>query len=252
MSEFLALLNGGALSDNVVLGLLAASFAGSFITVVLGIGGGALLLAIMASFLPAAALIPVHGVVQFGSNSTRAALLRDGIQWPAVLIFTAGAVVGAVVGGMIVVDLPPGLIQIGIGLFIIWGVFRKPPAWLSRAPALSGAISSCLTMFFGATGPFVASYVKSLALPRTDHVATHSALMTIQHALKIIVFGILGFAFGPWLPFIAAMILCGLAGTLIGRSILVRMSDRVFKRALDLLLIAISIRLIWSGAATFL
>ena len=82
MSEFLALLNGGALSDNVVLGLLAASFAGSFITVVLGIGGGALLLAIMASFLPAAALIPVHGVVQFGSNSTRAALLRDGIQWP--------------------------------------------------------------------------------------------------------------------------------------------------------------------------
>ena len=40
-----------------VLLLFGASFAGSFTTVALGIGGGAFLLAIMASLLPPAALM---------------------------------------------------------------------------------------------------------------------------------------------------------------------------------------------------
>jgi hypothetical protein len=40
--------------------------------VAFGIGGGAALLAVMASLVPPAALIPVHGVVQVGSNLGRA------------------------------------------------------------------------------------------------------------------------------------------------------------------------------------
>jgi uncharacterized protein len=47
----------------VALFLLVASFGASFITVAFGIGGGAALLALMASLVPPAALIPVHGVV---------------------------------------------------------------------------------------------------------------------------------------------------------------------------------------------
>ena len=52
--------------------LCLASFLGSFITVAFGIGGGALLLALMASMLPPIALIPIHGIIQLGTNATRA------------------------------------------------------------------------------------------------------------------------------------------------------------------------------------
>lgn len=38
--------------------MLATSFAGSFIAVAFGIGGGALTLAVMATLVPPAALIP--------------------------------------------------------------------------------------------------------------------------------------------------------------------------------------------------
>jgi uncharacterized membrane protein YfcA len=146
-----------------------------------------------------------------------------------------------------VVDLPPQVVQIGVGLFIIWSVFSSPPQWLRRWPALTGGISSFLTMFFGATGLFIANYTKSLKLERHSHVATHAALMTVQHLLKILVFGLLGFAFGPWIAAIAGMIVSGLAGTLTGRLMLNRMTDVHFKRALDAVLILISLRLIWSG-----
>ena len=233
-----------------VAGLVATSFVTSLITGALGIGGGVLLLAIMASLLPPAALIPVHGVIQLGSNIFRAIILSPHIDPAPLLGFTLGAFAGVALGGAIAVDLPPAYVQIGVGAFVIFSVLAKPPAWLGRSPWLSGAISSFLTMFFGATGPFVATFVKALNLDRQSHVATHAVLMTLQHALKVLVFGILGFAFAPWAMFLAAMIGSGFLGTLAGRHVLVRMSNRGFKRALDIVLILISLRLIWNGAMT--
>lgn len=237
----------GGFEPAVAAVLLATSFLGSFLTVAFGIGGGTLVLAVMAALMPPAALIPVHGVVQLGSNLLRAALLIRHTHWPPIAAFAVGTVGGAVAGGAVAVNLPPRFVLIGIGLFVIWSVWSRPPAWLSRAPGLAGLISSFLTMFFGATGVFVANFVKSLTLPRQDHVATHAVLMTLQHGLKIVVFGMLGFAYGPLIGFILAMIAMGFLGTLAGKRVLVRLSDRMFRQALDIVLVLISLRLIWQG-----
>jgi len=242
----------GGFEPLIAAALFGTSFLGSFLTVALGIGGGTVLLAVMASLMPPAALIPVHGVIQLGSNASRAALLRAHVHWPPIAAFGLGTVAGAVSGGVIVVNLPPGAVLIGVGTFVIWSVLARPPAWLSHLPLVSGLFSSFLTMFFGATGPFVASFVKSLALGRQAHVATHAVLMTLQHMLKIVVFGVLGFGFGPWLGFIAVMIGAGFLGTLAGRRVLVRMTDQTFKWVLNGVLILISLRLIWQGVTSFL
>ncbi len=243
MPEFLA----AGLDPAMALGLIGLSFLSSFITISLGIGGGVLLLATMASLVPPAALIPVHGVIQLGSNAFRAALMAKKTHWAPVGAFAVGALIGAALGGLIAVDLPAGIVTVGVGVFVIFSVFFRPPAWLGRNGGATGAISSFLTMFFGATGPFVATYVKSLELGREAHTGTHATLMTLQHALKVIAFGILGFAFGPWLGFIAAMIVSGFVGTFTGRLVLVKISDRMFKRALNVMLILLSLRLIWVG-----
>lgn len=113
------------LDPSVAIGLFAASFVGSFITVALGIGGGVILLAIMATLLPPAALIPVHGIVQFGSNITRAAILARHTHWPPVAAFAVGTLIGVILGGMMAVELPPWAVQIGVGTFVIWSVPRK-------------------------------------------------------------------------------------------------------------------------------
>ena len=53
--------------------------------------------------------------------------------------------------------------------------------------------------------------------------------LTTQHLLKIVVFGIAGFAFWEWLPLIAAMILSGFVGTVYGTSLLERMPEKTFR-----------------------
>lgn len=229
-------------------GLMAASFATSALTAVFGIGGGTLLLAILAVLLPPAALIPVHGVVQFGSNAGRTLVLWRAVAGTVLAPFLAGAVIGVALGGLLVVELPPAGVQIAVGVFLLWTVFAKPPGFLRQSAWAAGGASSFLTMFFGATGPFVAAYVRTLGLGRVAYVATHAACMTAQHLLKIVAFGLLGFAFGEYLALIGGMIAAGFLGTLAGRRVLLQIDERRFRLVLNAILVMLAARLIWEGA----
>ena len=91
-------------------------------------------------------------------------------------------------------------------------------------------------MFFGATGTFVSAMVKTLKLGRLDHVATHAACMVAQHVIKVVVFGLLGFAFAPYFGLTAAMIVSGFIGTVVGKRFLVKMNDVLFHRVLSIVL----------------
>lgn len=232
--------------------LLAASFGTSFLTAAFGIGGGAVLLGILAVLMPPAALIPVHGVVQLGSNAGRTFIMRQHIHRPVVLVFLAGSLVGVTVGGLIAIDLPPAVVQIGVGAFILWSISSKPPAFFRHSAWLAGGVSSFLTMFFGATGPFVAAYVKTLGFDRMTYVGTHAACMMVQHSLKVVVFGLIGFAFGPYIWLIAGMVMFGFAGTVVGRRVLTKINEALFSRVLTGILVVLSLRLIWAGASTYL
>ena len=232
-----------------VAGLMAVSFAGSLLTASIGLGGGLVVLAVMATILPAPAVIPVHGVIQLGSNLGRFAVMREAVHWPPVLPFAAGSALGVVLGGLLVVDLPAEALRLAVGLFVLWSVLARPPVWLGRLPVLTGFASSLLTMFVGATGPFVVTCVRVLGLERTGLVATSTALMSLQHGLKVAMFALLGFAYGPWLGLCAAMIGAGVLGTLLGRRILQRANEALFGRLLSAVLVVLGLRLVWTGWA---
>lgn len=232
----------------VALTIAAISFASSFITAAFGIGGGAVMLAVLAVMLPAAAIIPIHGLVQLGSNAGRLGIMLPHVHRAVVPAFLIGALIGVAFGAAFVVQLPAGAIQIGVGFFILWTVFFTPPALMRRSAALAGLVSSFLTMFFGGTGPFVAAFVRGQGLDRMGHVATHAALMTIQHTLKVIAFGLLGFLFSQWLGFVGLLIAAGFMGTLVGRSLLTRIDERRFGLILHVVLTVLALQLIWSGA----
>lgn len=227
--------------------MLAAAAIGGFVTAAFGIGGGIMLLAVMTVFLPVPAAIPLHGVVQIGSNAGRTALLYRAIRWPVLAAFAAGGLIGAAAGSRILVAVPAAWIELALGLFILASCWLPTPApargSLVRV-GIGGGVTSLLTLFLGATGPFVATLVRASRLDRRVHMATFSACMTLQHGLKLAVFGLAGFAFGPYLPWLAAMLACVLAGTWLGRQVLERVHERLFRRGLTLLLTLIALHLI--------
>ncbi|WP_299622473.1 sulfite exporter TauE/SafE family protein [Pelagibius sp.] len=234
------------------LSLVALSAATSLLTAAAGIGGGVVLIAVMAVLMPAQALIPVHGLVQIGSNAGRAAIMLGDVQWRVILFFALGSLVGAAIGGMTAVRLPPAVLNIGLGCFILWSVWGPKVAAPGRFKVvLTGVFSSFLTMFFGATGSFVSAMVKTMKLGRLEHVATHSACMVAQHAIKVVAFGLLGFNYGPYAGLIVAMIASGFLGTLLGKHVLVKMRDETFHRVIAVLLSLLALRLLYEGLVLF-
>ena len=227
--------------------LVAASLVTSFISAAFGIGGGFTLIALLALLLPPAALIPVHGIVQLGSNAGRVGIMLKQVVWRPVLPFVIGTVIGASLGAMVVVQLPPWAVQLALGIFIIWVVFAKLPPIQQRYILLGGVVSSFLTMFFGATGNFIAAMVKTMNLDPVPHVATHSLMMTFQHLAKVLIFGLIGFQFGPYMILIIGMLISGFIGTIIGSRFLTKAGGRYFKPVLNTILSLAAARLIWAG-----
>lgn len=209
------------------------------------------MLAAMASLLPPAAVIPVHAVVQLGSNAGRAAVMRQWIDKPRLLPFLLGSLVGIAIGGSVAVNLPGEVLRLVLGLFILqslWLPLAVMATIRSRGLALGGAIASFLTMLVGATGPYVQAILRPLGLGKEGLIATHAAAMTAQHGLKIVAFGLLGFAFAPWLPLVLVMIAAGLLGTLVGRNFLGRLSEHRFDRLIQTVLTVVALDLVLRSA----
>jgi uncharacterized membrane protein YfcA len=224
----------------VFLGLTAlAGFTGAF-GVVAGLGGGVLLIGVMATIFPPAVLIPLHGAVLLGTNLGRSIMMRREILRHLLPAFMSGALVGAIIGGNVVVELPTGIMQTTLGVFILYLCWFPPPAAIAYSPRKFFAL--------GAGGSLLAPFVAAACPDRQQFVATHAFLMTFVHALKILVFGFLGFTLMQYLPLILPMIAVSIAGSWVGRIVLRRMPEALFRRIFQIVLSLLAVRLLWAGA----
>jgi uncharacterized membrane protein YfcA len=248
------LTNGTGLTSWSFIGLCVISFLGSFIAAALGLGGGILVLAVMALALPPAVLIPVHGVVQLGSNLGRAVLMAREVLYAIVPAFVVGTLIGAGVGAHVVLTLPVWLLLALLALFVLYGTWS--PGFQSTRPGPGkflavGAVSSFITMFVGATGPLIAPFVSAACRDRRQVVATHAMLMSVQHGMKVVAFGILGFAFGPYVPLLIGLLAFGFLGTYVGGRVLAKLPEQVFRAGLRVVLTILAFRLFYDSVMNY-
>ncbi|QJD58079.1 sulfite exporter TauE/SafE family protein [Pseudomonas sp. gcc21] len=235
--------------------LVIAAGVTSAITASLGIGGGVALLAIMALVMPPAAIIPVHGMVQLGSNFNRALMTARHIKLTVIAWFLPGVLLGAWLGSRFLVNLPLALVQVCIAGFILllcWGPQIPRIATGPAGTLIAATLTTFVSLFVGATGPLVAAFVKQQQQgDRFATVATFAAAMTLQHAPKALVYGAAGFVFVEWLGLILVMIGAGAIGTWLGLTLLKNLSDQRFGLYFNLLLTVLAIRLIWDALSSW-
>lgn len=231
------------------LALVCLSFITSLITATFSLGGGSLLIAAMTLVMPPLVVVPVHGLVQLGSNAGRAIVMRGHIQWNFILWVTLGAIIGSVVGGRFAFLLPDEWFAGLIGLFVLVTTWLPMPKMIARSRAVQftgGLIVSAVGMVVGAAGPLVAAFVRGIS-DRRQLVATHATLNALQHLFKVVVFAAMGFAFRQYLLLILLMVVAGFAGTAVGSRMLTRVPEHVFRLVFRILLSLVALDLIWQA-----
>lgn len=226
--------------------LILAAFFSSSLTAVLGLGGGMLLIAVMSVFLPPAAVVPVHGVVQLASNASRGALsprdIRRDLLWP----FLGGCLLGALVGSRLVLKVPTELLPLPLGVFILlmtWMPQIKRKLWFPGRFLSLGFVQAFLTLFVGATGPLNMPFLLRAGLGRDQLVVTAAAFMTVVHLVKIVTFGLLGFAFGSYALLMLLMVVAVISGSWAGTRLRHKVPEQLFVRVFKVLISLLALRM---------
>jgi uncharacterized membrane protein YfcA len=229
----------------LTLGLI--SFLTSTITAIVGLGGGMMLIAIMPSFLPINAVMPVHGLTQLSSNASRAYFGRKDIQYSVVHKFFIGSVFGVVLFASILSLISLEYVPLFMGIYIllsVWSQKFNDKIKKYENYYIIGFLQSGLGIVVGATGPLGMTLLFKDYEQKDKVVATAAVFMSITHILKLIVFIYFGFMFFEYIGVIIAMIIGAISGSYIGTKLRNKIDGKKFTMIVKILLSILAIKLI--------
>jgi uncharacterized membrane protein YfcA len=214
--------------------LAVASLVTSFISGILGMAGGMILMGVLLAMMPVPAAMMLHGITQLASNAWRALLWRREVDWRVIRGYLYGALVAGALFTLFrfVVSKPVALIAMGFTPFVTLALPEKLHLNVERRghPFTCGVICASLALMAGVSGPILDIFFVRSKMSRHGVVATKAMTQSLTHLLKIGYFGAvvsLGGHVEPWLA--AMMVLLAFTGTSASRFVLEKMNDASFR-----------------------
>lgn len=236
--------------------LAIAAFCTSTLSGMIGMGGGALLLAVLSSFLTYAETIPMHATVQIASNSTRVLAFWQHVDWPTIGRFLLGVAPGAVLSGTLLAIIGVGgsaepYLKGLIGVYILTFIFLPKPKGRSEQTAhrreftIIGFAAGTLGIFVGAVGPMIAPMFARHNFVKDRLIATKAVAQASLHLIKLPIFMVVGgFEIARFSLLLAVMLAVTIPGTLFGKFLLRYISDRGFVWMYRVALIVAGVKLL--------
>jgi uncharacterized membrane protein YfcA len=229
--------------------LILATAATAALSAVVGMGGGMTLLAVMTLLLPAADVVPLHGVVQLFSNGTRTLLMLRHVHLKIFSIYLLPALAGVLLGAGIYTAGELSWFRPAVGAFVLlWLATLRFEPRLGRLPlwtfAPLGLFVGLFASLLGATGPLIAPFFLREDLSPEEVIGTKAAVQIVTHFAKIPAFLALGYDYEAALPVLLPLLAAAILGTVAGRRVLAGLPQDVFRRLFYAVLAVIGVRLL--------
>ena len=226
------------------IGILTSAISGA-----VGMAGGVLLLSAMTFFIPVATIVPIHGVVQLVSNSSRFVLLRKHLRRKIIWAFSLGLPIGAIPSALIISNIEhKHFFFLGISIIIFLSLFKPKDLRFHIKEQyffFIGIAVGFLGLFVGATGPFIAPFFLNNNFSKKEIVANKACIQTLGHLIKIPAFMSLNFNYGPHMSLMCLLSLGAIGGTFLGVSILKKINENIFRKIFRVALLFAAFRLLF-------
>jgi uncharacterized membrane protein YfcA len=215
--------------------LAVSALVTSFISGILGMAGGMILMGVLLAMMPLPVAMMLHGITQLAANAWRAFLWRRQVDWRVFRGYAAGALAAVVVFAAVklVVAKPIALIVMGLTPFVTLALPEKLHLNVERRghSFACGLVCAALSLTAGVAGPILDIFFVRSQMGRHAVVATKALTQSLSHILKIAFFGGIvaeeGGAISPWLA--ALMVALAFTGTSLSRRVLEGMNDSSFR-----------------------
>lgn len=173
--------------------LIITTLATAFLSGLIGMAGGIVLMGVLLLLLPVSQAMVLHGFVQLVSNGWRAWLWRRYIQWKIVRHSFLGAL-GAL-ALMIYLNFVPekALVYFVLGIlpFIQFLMPQNLRLDITKGfqPMICGFVVTLTQLISGVSGAMLDQFYAYSPLDRREQVATKAICQSIGHITKLIYFG---------------------------------------------------------------
>ena len=240
--------------------LIIAALITSSISAVIGMGGGIILLGIMAILIPEGYMvIALHGIIQMVSNGTRTFVFRQHLKKNLISEYLFGALIGLGLSVIIVYALMQyyevdsanqikfDYLKPIIGLYILWYLYLKgaKKEQKNKLFIIVGFISGLVSIFIGAVGPLIAPFFLRKDLTKENVIANKAACQIITHIGKIPIFMyFFNVNYIEQYTILLPLIISVYIGTNVGKKLLGSISEKTFKMIFKVCLTVIALRLV--------
>ncbi len=232
----------------------AVAVSTSLLSAIAGLGGGVILLGVLAQFFAPTVAIPIQGGIQLFANGSRAVSLRRDISWSvagwAALLLLPASILGAAVSTAV----PVSATRITLGVFLLVMIWRpkvlrfEPTNGPSRVVLVGvGAVSGLINSTVGASGPFTSPFFRAATASHVAFVATAATSQVTANPSKLVAFGLSGFSPMDYIGVIAAGSSGAVLGTMIGTRLLGNVNEVVLARIFRTVLTLLALRLVLRG-----
>lgn len=232
----------------LIVGLVAGIISG-----IVGTGSSIMLLPVLAYAFGPKQAVPIMAIAAIMANLSRIIAWWREVDWQAVAAYAIPGVPAAALGARTLLALPPGVVDIAIGVFLIamiplrrWMAARNftLPLW---SLVIIGAVTGYLTGIVASTGPITVPIFMSYGLVKGALLGTEAA-----GSLAIYISKALTFRRFDALPL--DVILKGLiagsslfAGAFISKRFVMRLDPDSFRLLMDGLMLVAGLSMFWSA-----
>lgn len=229
--------------------VVVGSFLAALCNAAFSAGGAMIILAVTSTVLPVSAIVPIHSTLLIGSTSSRAAFFWRNIDWQIAAPFLAGSIVAVAIGARIYVELPETIIATAISVVMLIAIWLPEVSWRPRVKhpwAIVGFIHSLFSTLF-AYGALFHAVILHTGLNKRQIVGTMAACLTGMSIFKITGYISNGFDYTPYLQIIVFSVAAALVGTWVGKLVIDRISEALFRTVFRVLVTVTALRLMYTG-----
>lgn len=234
----------------MIVGVALAAFVAATVAGVSGFGGAVLLLPVLVWSFGAQDAVVVLTVAQLAGNGSRVALHRRDVDREVLARFAIGAIPAALIGGFVFAALAAGTLSCLLGGFLIAAVIWRHVRRATHGGPTPGAFSAIGVVFgflsavLGSVGPLLAPFFLDYGLLKGAYIGTEAACTIAIHLTKLLAYGATGVLTGGTVLTGLVLVPAMIAGSLLGRRLLGRISDRGFVVIVDAVLVVSGVLLI--------
>ncbi len=232
-------------------------FITAFVTIVLGtvagFGTSTIFLPIALLFLDFKTALVLVGISHLSGNVGATTFFRHGMDKRLILLFGVPSIILVILGAYLVIYIPQDILQAILGAFLlifsIYSLLR--PNFKVQASKINtiigGSLSGFLQGLVGIGGPLRGAFLISYNLDKFKYIATLAAIAVIVDATRIPIYFANNLLEPQFYYFVPVLAVIGIIGSYIGKRIVNKIPQNIFKKVVLIGIALASLLLIYGG-----